>query len=94
MLRARDKPQQLSEAKEYLLRAVEKPQQLKKLFAAASSKTAAINSPTENLLRAHVKPQHIIDFFFLNSFCYLMLHLMKIAANKVFSTSGGLLVKS
>ena len=45
-------PQQLSEAKE----------QLKELFAAVSSITAAINIPSEYLLRSQAKPQQIIFF--------------------------------
>ena len=83
---------EFSEATEYLLWAVEQPQHFKELFAAGHCITAAINCPPKYLLRAHVKPQQLIDFFFLNSFCYLMLRLRKTAANdkqqiRFFSTS-------
>ena len=77
------KPQQLSEAKEYLLRLVEKSQQLKELFAAVSCKTAAIKCATEYLLRSHPKTAAINGFFFLNLFpIYCCVYTKTVANDK------------
>ena len=84
-------PQQLSEAKDYLLRSVEKSKQLKDLFAAVPSITASINIPSEYLLRSQVKPQQLIHLFFLILFAINAASNENRskwqATNKIFSTS-------
>ena len=65
MLRARDKPQQLSEEVYYLLRVDEEPEQLQDIFATGMKQTAAIEAAHVYLLRSRPKTAAINGFFFL-----------------------------
>ena len=44
-------------------------------------KTAAFDDPQEYMLRATKKIAAFVDYFFSNSFSYLLMRILKIAAN-------------